>query len=355
MDFGINIAPGATAWETVARAEALGFTDAWFIDSQLLNADLFVVMAACAMKTTRIRLGTGMLIPSNRLAPVAANALASLNKLAPGRIRFGVATGFTARRTMGQDAIRLADLAHYVETVEGLLAGRTVAWRHDGAVRPIRFLDPELDLINIADPIPTLVSALGPKIKALTARLGAGFVVPIKDVEGATAHLRAMQDEWQKAGRDPATLYAVASAGGMVLRDGEDWGSARAIDQAGPQAVMVLHDHAEAAASGKTIGLRIPPALEDAARAFGAIYEAYTPADARYLSVHKGHLMVVRPEERHLVTGEMIRTMTFSGRKDELRARIRTLRDAGYRQFSTHVRYGQPTMLDDWAEVIAGV
>jgi len=47
--------------------------------------------------------------------------------------------------------------------------------------------------------------------------------------------------------------------------------------------------------------------------------------------------------------------MTFSGRKDELRARIRTLRDAGYRQFSTHVRYGQPTMLDDWAEVIAGV
>lgn len=35
-------------------------------------------------------LGTGVLIPSNRIAPVAANALASLNQLAPGRIDFGL-------------------------------------------------------------------------------------------------------------------------------------------------------------------------------------------------------------------------------------------------------------------------
>jgi hypothetical protein len=53
----------------------------------------------------RIRLCTGVLIPSNRIAPVAASALASLNALAPGRIHFGVGTGFTARRTMGLLAI----------------------------------------------------------------------------------------------------------------------------------------------------------------------------------------------------------------------------------------------------------
>jgi 5,10-methylenetetrahydromethanopterin reductase len=58
-------------------------------------------MAAAAVKTTRIRLGTGVLIPSNRIAAVAANAFASLNKLAPGRIDFGVGTGFTGRRAMG--------------------------------------------------------------------------------------------------------------------------------------------------------------------------------------------------------------------------------------------------------------
>ena len=36
-------------------------------------------MALAAEKTERIRLGTGVLVPSNRIEPVAANALATLN------------------------------------------------------------------------------------------------------------------------------------------------------------------------------------------------------------------------------------------------------------------------------------
>jgi 5,10-methylenetetrahydromethanopterin reductase len=43
-----------------------------------------------------------VLVPSNRIAPVAANALATLNQLAPGRIDIGVGTGFTARRAMAR-------------------------------------------------------------------------------------------------------------------------------------------------------------------------------------------------------------------------------------------------------------
>ena len=58
-------------------AEALGFSRVWFYDTQMLSADCFVAMAACALKTTRIRLGTGVLIPSNRIAAVTANAFAS--------------------------------------------------------------------------------------------------------------------------------------------------------------------------------------------------------------------------------------------------------------------------------------
>ena len=75
MKFGINIAPAADSWKIVKRAEELGFDNAWFIDSQLINADMFVSMAAAAMKTDRIRLGTGVMIPTNRLAPVAATRL----------------------------------------------------------------------------------------------------------------------------------------------------------------------------------------------------------------------------------------------------------------------------------------
>src|ERR1700694_3427709 len=76
MQFAIAIPPDADSWRVVRRAEELGFARAWFYDTQMLSADPFVAMAAAAVKTTRIRLGTGVLIPSNRIAPVAANASA---------------------------------------------------------------------------------------------------------------------------------------------------------------------------------------------------------------------------------------------------------------------------------------
>ena len=73
MDCDIFLAPAADSWKVVKRAEELGFRRAWFYDTQLLNAEVFVSMAAAAMQTSTIRLGTGVLIPSNRIAPVAAS------------------------------------------------------------------------------------------------------------------------------------------------------------------------------------------------------------------------------------------------------------------------------------------
>ena len=96
MDFGIGIATSSDAWKLAQHAEELGFTHAWFYDTQMLTADCFVAMGAAAMKTSRIRLGTGVLVPSNRIAAVTANAFATLNGFAPGRIDFGVGTGFSA-------------------------------------------------------------------------------------------------------------------------------------------------------------------------------------------------------------------------------------------------------------------
>ena len=51
MDYAINLATAADSWKVVKRAEELGFARAWFFDTQLLNADVFVAMAAAAMQT----------------------------------------------------------------------------------------------------------------------------------------------------------------------------------------------------------------------------------------------------------------------------------------------------------------
>src|SRR5436309_12301318 len=167
MDFDIFLATAADSWKVVKRAEALGFQRAWFYDTQLLNSELFASRAAAAMQTAKIRLGTGVLIPSNRIAPVAASGLATLNALAPGRIDFGISTGFTARRTMGLRPVKLADMEEYVRVVRGLLAGQTLEWTFEGKRRKIRFLNPEIGVVNMTDPIPLHVSALGPRGRRL--------------------------------------------------------------------------------------------------------------------------------------------------------------------------------------------
>src|SRR6266700_4468702 len=138
MRFAIAIPTDADSWRVVRRAEELGFYHAWFYDTQLLSADSFVAMAAAAVKTTHIRLGTGVLIPSNRIAAVAANAFASLNKLAPGRIDFGISTGFTGRRTMGLGAVKLSDMEEYIRVVQALWRRETVEAGVEGKQRLIR-------------------------------------------------------------------------------------------------------------------------------------------------------------------------------------------------------------------------
>src|SRR6185503_8197986 len=160
MDFGINLATSADSWKVVKRAEELGYARAWFYDTQLLNADMFVAMGAAAVQTSTIRLATGVLIPSNRIAPVAASALASLNALAPGRIDFGVSTGFTARRTMGLPPVKLDDMKEYIRIVQGLLAGDTLDWTFEDRRRAIRLLSPDIGVVNLKDPIPLHISAL---------------------------------------------------------------------------------------------------------------------------------------------------------------------------------------------------
>src|SRR3954462_4327552 len=143
MDFGIALPTAADNYKVVARAEELGFRTAWFYDTQMLSADCFVAMGAAAMRTSRIRLGTGVLIPSNRIAAVTANAFASLNKLAPGRIDIGIGTGFTGRRAMGLGAMTLKDFEEYIRVMLALLAEETVETTIEGARRKIRLLNPD--------------------------------------------------------------------------------------------------------------------------------------------------------------------------------------------------------------------
>jgi 5,10-methylenetetrahydromethanopterin reductase len=228
-----------------------------------------------------------------------------------------------------------------------MLAGETVEWTHEGRTRKVRFLNPDAGLVDIRHPIPVHLSAFAPKARALAAEVADGWMNFVTIPAMATYEIGAMIDTCRAAGREPATLYKTGFTLGCVLRDGEDAGSPRARAQAGPLAAVLFHGLIE----GTVKADLLPPDLQTAFADYRRVYETYEPADARYLQLHAGHLMWVRPEEERFVTPELIRDATFTGTMDALRDRVRALRDAGYDQLAVQLVPGHEEAVEDWARV----
>jgi 5,10-methylenetetrahydromethanopterin reductase len=249
---------------------------------------------------------------------------------------------------MGLGAMRLADLEEYVRTVYALLREETVEAELEGHRRKLRFLNPELGLINTRDPIALHVSAYGPRAQALTARLEAGWLYFVAGLDGGLRALAQMRSAWSAAGHT-TPLSAVGFALGCVLADGEPHGSPRAMAQAGPRAAVLLHRAADEALSGLPNTSPVPAAVAEEVAGYIELSRRFEPADARYLTNHRGHLVFVKPEERRFVTAALIRETTFTGTQAALTDRIAALRDAGYTQLAIQLVPGQERAIEDWA------
>ncbi len=353
MEFGIGIPTSGESWKLAQRAEELGFTHAWFYDTQMLVGDPFVAMGAAAHATKRIRLGTGVLVPTNRIPAVTASAFATLNAMAPGRIDFGVGTGFSARRAMGLGAMKLVDLEEYIRVVYALLDGQTTEAEVDPGVRKkIRFLNPELGLININDPIRLHISALGPKGRQMTARHGAAWKTVMSGVADGLAALDGMKKTWSDGGRAQADLYSSAWVWGCLLQDGETLDSPRVRAQAGPRAAVLLHRAADVDMEGWINTSPVPDSVKDVLQGYIEAARKFQPADARYLLNHTGHCVAVKPEEEQFVTAELIRQTTFTGVQQDISQRIEAMRDGGLSQLVIPVVPGQEHAIEDWGRMV---
>ncbi len=331
MDYGIAVPSYIDAWREVQVGEAVGFTHAWFYDSQLLYSDVYATMALAAQNTTRIRLGTLVAIPSNRIAPVTASAIATINKLAPGRVILALGTGYTGRNTMGLPPVPVAKLREFTQQVRGRLRGEDVLFREGRRERWIRLMHPDREaFINIKDPIPIYIAANGPRALEVAAELADGWVTG-RAGRNLERDFAAINQAKEKVGLSAAKPYTVALANGCVLREGESLASERVVAQVGPNVLPLLHAQWEADhGQGADLGVRPNSEISGGYDAYiqNLAAENGRPADRLYLDVHRGHMVFLKPGEEAFVTREALaRTLTGSG--PEIIERLEGMEAAG--------------------------
>ena len=199
-------------------------------------------MAGAAVQTSAIRLATGVLIPSDRIAPVTASALASLNALAPGRIDFGISTGFTGCWYLGLGPVKLGGHGRVRARRAGATRPRDAQVDPRGHSERSASCNPEVGAINLDDPIPLHVAANGPA--GAPARCQARRGPRARDGQ----HRPCRRRHRRHAGRLARGRLAIPRIctrrppiGGSILNEGEAADSPRARAQAGPTATVALH------------------------------------------------------------------------------------------------------------------
>jgi 5,10-methylenetetrahydromethanopterin reductase len=303
LAISVGLAPQRGVVDHARAAERLGYERVWLFDSPAVFGDLWIAVARVAEATERIGVGTSVAVPSLRHPMVTAAAIASVEELAPGRLRPAFGTGFTARKTMGRKPMRWADLQTYVLQLRGLLAGAVVEidgepcqMLHTGGWAPPRPI-----------PVPLWIAPSGPKGFAVADAVDADGLV-LTGVAAASA----------ARGRPAAIIV-----NGTVLRPGEDHGSARVVEAAGPWFAASFHATWEFA----------PDALDQLPG--GAVWRdamlAARPERERHLAVHEGHVVALTARDRAAVAaaGPALLRSGWTGDGASVRAQCDAAQQAG--------------------------
>ena len=322
-----------------ATAEDLGFETAWVFDSHMVYADVYVVMALCAQRTRRMSFGTGIAVAPSRIAPVTAHSIATLNQLFPGRMLLGIGTGNTGRRTMGFPPMRFRDFRDYVRTLKGLLRGETVDYREGDVVRPIRFIHPDLGVVNLDGPIPVLVAAFGPKAIEMAGELADGYITFWGGPDDLRAARQLLDRGAARAGRDLATdaFRTVVYHNVYVLRPGERADSDEAKMAVGPSVFSAIRYQVHAGSlsvddSGKPTGVPEPLA-RPIERFLGWMKKEGIDPDRDYARFYERYFLRLRKEHFDLLDADALRAIGIVGPPDEVLERLRGFAAAGTTDF----------------------
>ena len=352
MKFGFCVMANIDEIGFFSHAETLGYHSVWVADSQQLFSDCYAVLALAAQATSRLHIGPGTAIAGTRIPSVQAAAMATLNRLAPGRVFLGLGTGNTAMRAMGQKPMRMAAFAEYTRVLAALLRGETVEYTHQGVTKPIRLLMHGEKYMRLDPPIPLYVSGFGPRAMGLAGEHADGliFVVPPRGVAvpDALGHVRQGAS---RVGRNMDGFRNCAMINLGILEPGEPVDSDRMKAALGPNVMASVYYFYDA---WQERGIAPPPFLTRIWERYCALVEK-TPAEHHHFRTHEFHYTKLHDGEAELIDAQLLRDTCLIGTPDELVDYIRALQRDGLQELifamGTDAKW---RLAEDFARLVMG-
>jgi 5,10-methylenetetrahydromethanopterin reductase len=184
-------------------------------DAQSSDGDCYVSLAAAAMATTTLKLGTGVTNPVTRHPAVTASAIASLQAISTGRAVLGIGRGDSSLAHIGRAPASVETLSRYTQLVQRYLRGESVPL---GELAEFATNAPNLSQLDLghAPPhsrlewlgdmpkVPVEVSATGPRMIAEAALHADGVMFSVgADLDRLRWGIELVRSTREKAGLDP--------------------------------------------------------------------------------------------------------------------------------------------------------
>ncbi len=309
--------------ESVVRlalcAEDCGFETVYIGDSQMIWLDVWSVLAACALGTRRVRLGTGVTNVVTRHPAVTARAIMTLNMLSKGRAVLGVGAGDSAVRTAGLSPARLPQIRERMEFIRALLEGREV-----DALRPAEEAEKQtwgrVDNVRLLavenwGKVPLQLAVMGLNSARAAGEFCDGVIVDGHmggNAEGVRATVSAVRSGAEATGRDLRGFRFIAAIDAAIDND-----RVKALDKVRP---TVARNIARKPYLPDTLGVE----HSDVVKAVTESYKFYEHLD-------------LTARHRQLIPDEVAMKCAIAGTPDDCIAKGRELREAGITEISIFI------------------
>ena len=234
LKFGIEFVPKEAYWKLAAyaiQAENSGFDNLWITD-HYGNRNVYVTLAAAAIYTNKITFGTGVTNPWMINPVITAQAIATLNELAPGRVVLGMGAGDkTTLEAVGIDMGKpLAAVKEAIDMFRKLTNGEKVVFQGEvfkAAGAKFNF--------KPANKIPVYIGAQGPKMLEMAGKIGDGVLINASHPSDIQFAVQMANEGMKQAGKSPADVDITAYTSFSVNQD-----PAKAVKAATPVVAFIV-------------------------------------------------------------------------------------------------------------------